>query len=1076
MPNFTLYKARTIHAATDAVLSAIKATEGRHIVIAPDAFTLAVEQTISNKLGKESVFHVEVMSFARLASVMLGEKIKKCLSPSGSVMLMEKVLCAKEKELRHYSGAARKQGFASEVYAAITSIRNSGVSPDQLFAALPLLKGRVEEKTHDLALLYQSYLTELQLNHTDGTTRLEALISELEGSEEIGDVHFSVVDHVDLNAKQAEVVGALMTRAASVSVAVSCGYGASNNRIYPKLYERLHCLAREKRIQVREVDCTSDLCATRALLADELFAYSFAKAETDPTITLAEAKDIREEITYLATEITRLVRKEKLRYCDVAVLTPSFEEYRPQVERIFRKYGIPLFSDERYPLSDSALFRYVIGAMQAALSGYDPLLMEAHISQWLFTAATTNEKADFCDYVDKSGAKYSVFKHPFSLFEGDRIFAGAEKVRSLLIEELSPLADLPSSAELALYCEKIRDYLRVNDFDERIKSFLKEVEDAGLLKQAEILRRTPAALMDLLDTLEELRGNEKTTFREFILSLQAGAGQMKIASLPVRLDCVYFAPVEQAMYAPIEALFVLGAEDGLFPLESVKEGILGSREYEAWQSHGIEIKIENVGMESLKASKFHALQALLRGKRIYLSHVESKTKPFCMRQISEIFSIGFQKCSALLETCSIEELIPTRTVAEDMLVEYSRRSRESLLSPKEERFARAIALSLQKQFPLPVREDGAEKVSADIFFLSGTVSSTELETYFKCPFKHFVQFGLQAKERVVAKSDVRDYGNMAHHCMETFLKEHVMVRAKDNKIDDAEAEQIVRNIALKYVSSPRFRSIAEKEGGKKVRNMIELCVKVAKDVKNQIYHSKFLPTMLEKSFGYGNYAGKGDLSAPVINGVVFCGRIDRVDILSKKNPENEAEVLHYAVTIDYKSGDNQIDVGELFLGKKVQLPLYLAVLKQSGYLPVAALYASVKGGASGPFLFGPKLASYDLMNMIDDTLESGRSTYMNISQKEKVLSFTKGSGLSSKEEFAALSEYALKVSEGAVQEIKEGFIRPTPLYNSFHPICSNCLYKAICKHKARDRREDKVAISPAEIKEIMQQKEGEQCR
>ena len=154
MPNFTLYKARTIHAATDAVLSAVKATEGRHIIIAPDAFTLAVEQTISNKLGKESVFHVEVMSFARLASVMLGEKIKKCLSPSGSVMLMEKVLCAKEKELRHYSGAARKQGFASEVYAAITSIRNSGVSPDQLFAALPLLKGRVEEKTHDLALLF----------------------------------------------------------------------------------------------------------------------------------------------------------------------------------------------------------------------------------------------------------------------------------------------------------------------------------------------------------------------------------------------------------------------------------------------------------------------------------------------------------------------------------------------------------------------------------------------------------------------------------------------------------------------------------------------------------------------------------------------------------------------------------------------------------------------------------------------------------------------------------------------------------------------------------------------------------
>ena len=73
----TLYKARTVYSGADRVLEEIGNIAGRHVVIAPDAFTLAVEQTIAAKLGRKGVFDVEVMSFARLATVLLGSEIKK---------------------------------------------------------------------------------------------------------------------------------------------------------------------------------------------------------------------------------------------------------------------------------------------------------------------------------------------------------------------------------------------------------------------------------------------------------------------------------------------------------------------------------------------------------------------------------------------------------------------------------------------------------------------------------------------------------------------------------------------------------------------------------------------------------------------------------------------------------------------------------------------------------------------------------------------------------------------------------------------------------------------------------------
>ena len=1073
-----LYKARTAQAAADRVLSEIKSGTGRHVVIAPDPFTLAVEKTISQKIGKKGIFDIEVMSFARLASIVLGDKIKKCLSPAGSVMLMEKVILQNEKALLHYGHAARKSGFAAEMYAAITSVRNSGVTPEQLFdAEQKLPDGVVKGKTHDVALLYRAYLNVLAVDHTDSTTRLEALTRELQTGEEYGDVHFHVVDHVDLNAKQVEVLSVLMCRAASLSVAVTDGTGASNKRIYPHLAAKLCAIAKKQNVTVKEISVEDHLSEEKDAIACHLFSYSFSQSKSQ-NVFLAQAKDLTEEVTCLATVITDLVRKKGLRYCDVAVISPSFEEYLPYMERIFRRYGIPLFSDERIPLSRSDVFRHLLCAMEIPSRGFEEVTVKKYLSHALFDTVTEEEKSAFSDYVDKSGVNRFAFKEPFVLYENDPLFAPAEKVRGALMQELGDLAFLPSKGTIGAYAEVLRGFLLKNDFDQKIKTYKERVDQAGLLKHGEIVRQSPAALMTLLDTLSDLRGEEEVSCAEFLFALTTGAEQVKIAALPVRLDSVYFAPVKQAMYAPIGALFVLGAEEGLFPLETLGEGILGMREYAAWQAGGIEIKIENTGVEELSASKFHALQLLLRGERLYLSHLESKVPSSCIKQLSEIFGEGeklleIKNCSEILDGFAIDVRIPTVAVAESLFATFSRRAREGLLTPKEESFALVLSEVLSRPFPIRYEEETFE-IHKDLFFKEKVVNVSELESYFSCPFRHFVKYGLSAKEKQVADADARDIGNLAHDCIEEFVKEHVMPREK-GAIDDQQAKDIAEDIAKRIVLEPRYLAIAEKQGNKVLDREIKSCREVAVVVKNQIYASKFVPTWFEKNFSKAlpvgaqvvKAIGEGDiedrqLTSVTLNGVTLSGRMDRVDLYSD-------ETANYAVALDYKTGSNEVEHKALFFGEKVQLPLYLAVLRASGFIPVAALYASLSdAGAPEKYLFGPKWNNEALMKALDATVsDKRRSQFTSIYFEKKSKTFKAPKDmLMSREALQAQIDYAIALSEQAIEEIKQGFIHPTPQSDGWKATCEYCKAKSICRRAGMDTRKTK-AISAEFIQEVM---------
>ena len=173
---------------------------GEHIVIVPDKFTAATERGVLSTLGLGAAFNVSVASFTRLAEKTIGREIERCLTPQGAVMLLAKVIDENRGKLARYGRAAGAPGFAEEFYAALTALRNSGISADELRSAAAAAAPSVADKLGDLSLIYDAYLNALAGRHSDSSTRLEYFADALEKGLALP-YHFYVADFYDFKRR-----------------------------------------------------------------------------------------------------------------------------------------------------------------------------------------------------------------------------------------------------------------------------------------------------------------------------------------------------------------------------------------------------------------------------------------------------------------------------------------------------------------------------------------------------------------------------------------------------------------------------------------------------------------------------------------------------------------------------------------------------------------------------------------------------------------------------------------------------------------------------------------------------------
>ena len=216
------------------------------------------------------------------------------------------------------------------------------------------------------------------------------------------------------------------------------------------------------------------------------------------------------------------------------------------------------------------------------------------------------------------------------------------------------------------------------------------------------------------------------------------------------------------------------------------------------------------------------------------------------------------------------------------------------------------------QFQLPDSEyyQTPLTVGRALFFPENRVKTTMLEKYYDCPRLNFVQNGLGLKQRPLHNLQANTVGSAIHKALQDYFTDH--------NLDDAVAAGI-QALAIDY---PPLTKNIEKE----IRFIIKQLEQIFKTSKFQLKTAVEIP-----------------VERKLKQGLTLVGRVDRVDVADLGDNKQAF------VVIDYKTGNVESVAKSIYLGNKLQLPVYSSALSKSFgqiagavYLPLSSGYATDK--------------------------------------------------------------------------------------------------------------------------------------
>lgn len=1049
-----------------------------NIILAPDRFTASVERGVLATLGIESTFGIDVMSFTRLANKLVGKDIKKCLTPEGSVMLIGKVIAERQDGFEYYKNVARLDGFANELYAALTAIRNSGISTDMLTENLDKMSPSLKAKTKDIISIYDGYLDALAGRHSDSSTRLYALVRFInEHPESVAATNFYCTDIYEFSAPELEIIEALSKHAMSLTIGLVSGYDNPNRRIYPdRVIDKIKSVCRD-RVTVERYD--EQLIPPVEAISRGLFSYGQTeeRVENGGKVVLRSAKDRHDETLALALDIVDKVRNGG-RYKDIEVYVSDISDYEAELKAVFARYGIPFFIDKKELLAEQTKVRYILGALACVRSGFRRREVLDFVKNPLF-AYNLEDGEDgvfkFENYVLKYNIDRSRFTNEFVLKEDPQKKNSAdfeeenvtpERVRRALIDALAPFDSLKSIDDCVRASRKF-----LESCDSAWRAHVEKLTklSAYYVKCAE---QVDKKIDDVLQEISEVLDGD-TDIAEFEEILKSMLKTLKIALVPTFLDCIFVGDGESRFMGGGD-IYILGAVSDKLPSASGGGVVVSKKDEEFFAEIGLDITPDE--SQKLMTEKY-ALCDLMKkpNGKLVISYPETGSAG-AMRPSTVIAELKRMLCEndkpIATEYISFDNLSKKgdakRAIAaklfatekscyfEYMENEVSKRAAMedgSVYGVAYECMSESDRKKTDRVFDVPERialPDGA--------YFAGSTSVSRLETFFICPYSHYFNYILSLKKRKDGNAEGTENGTVLHHILEKFFKD-----VRDGAITSKED---IKNRADGYFDSAikenRFEVLLEKPDTARQLKRVKLeGVRVCEDLYDIYNRSQFKPVMLEAKIGED---GILPMSLKVGDRQIrLKGTIDRVDVFDGK-----FLIVDYKT---YKSADLKPD--ELYYGEKIQLYIYMKAVEESRDLkPAGVFYLPIFAGftdeSTSRYKFkGQVTDSMEVMAQIDslakeDPIKSvvpfkanvrGDLSKFMVAFKNNAEGMLNPEVHLTEEKFDMLGDYAVRLAAEGAKQISTGYIKPSPIKDA----CKKCKFSDICAYREKyERKPDKV--------------------
>ena len=460
-----------------------------------------------------------------------------------------------------------------------------------------------------------------------------------------------------------------------------------------------------------------------------------------------------------------------------------------------------------------------------------------------------------------------------------------------------------------------------------------EFEEAGDLLQARTYEKVYEQVIDLLEQMADILGDEKLSYDDFLSVLESGLEEMQIGVIPPSLDQVVIGDMKRTRTEEVKILFFLGINEGVIPAANDGGGVVNDHQREILENYGI--SLAPGAKQSAYMEQFYLYLTVSKPTdRLYLSYrmtdaagnnnrpsyfIERILRIFPKLKISmeeEIPQTGYTKEEALdqmiicLQELNLEEESGEDKDQEDKIrwmqtLYYALKDLEPVNDYIEARFYTNKAIPLSKEL---IHELYGDTILGSV---------TRMEKFAGCAFSHFMQYGLRLRKRLVHEILPADMGKVFHKTMELVGKRSDWKFA-DDETRDHFVESVVED-AVTEVQKELFESSYRNE------YMLERMKRISKRavwaMEQHIKRGDFTPEEYEIALSERNQLESMTFHLEGGETMMFTGVVDRMD--SMEDEENK-----YLKIIDYKSGNQKFDFAKIFHGLQMQLIIYMNAMME----------------------------------------------------------------------------------------------------------------------------------------------------
>ena len=1078
------------------------------LIIVPDQFTMQTQKDLVMRSDRGGILNIDVLSFGRLSHRILeevGTKEMPVLDDTGKSLVLQKIAADLKEQLPAMGSLLHKQGYIHEVKSAISEFMQYGISTqdmDKLIASAEK-RGALAMKLRDLKTLYRGFQDYIRDHFITTEETLDVLRRSLVKSKILPDSVVVFDGFTGFTPIQNRLIQELMRVCEETIVTVTIGeeedpYQMDGEQklfhLSKKTVADLVKLAAEAEV-TRGEDVfvkggPNRFTEAPALwyLEQNLFRYQYEPyMEKQREIRMFEALSPREEVHQTALYIRKLIREEGLTYRDIAVVIGDLEGYASYVETEFGQLEIPCFLDRTRGIVLNPMIEYIKSALQLYIKdfSYDTVF---HFLRSGMVDISREEIDELENYVIRTGARgYRTYSRLFTrrteeMQQGsgqddteraEETLERLNRIRQQFADTVEILHMAPR-AKAGEYVDHLYDFLEQNQVQQKLLNYQQQFEQEGDLAKAREYAQIYRLVMDLLDQIYGLLGEEEISLQEFADILDAGFGEITVGTIPQNVDRIVVGDMERTRLKQVKVLFFLGVNDGNIPKNVSKGGIISDMDREFLIESGTEMA-PSPRQQMYIQRLYLYLNMTKPSERLYLSYAKVNSDGKGIRPsylIDTVRKLFPQLAVEYPQNRSRIEQIEGRQEGARYLAEELREYADGTLREEERQdfylMYRAYEADPEGRDRLTAaafrryKESGLSRIVARALYgrqLENSVS--RLETYAACACRHFLQYGLSLQEREEFGFEVSDMGNVYHAVLENFAGKLAESGRTWWDFDENFATQAIKEAVEGYAATygeTVLYSSARNEYA--ITRMSRILTRTVLTLQQHLKQGSFQPDDYELSFRFAEDLDSIHVDLSEEEKMHLQGRIDRIDV------SEDAEHV-YVKVIDYKSGNKKFDLAALYYGLQLQLVVYMNAAMElesrkhpdKEIVPAALLYYHI----DDPTIETPveltqeqineeiltKLRMNGVVNSDPAVVErldrflQDKSKVIPV-EKKKDGSFSARSGILSREELQVVSAYVDTKIRQIGREILDGKIAANPYEKGNEEACTYCAYKKVC--------------------------------